>query len=241
MALDYVVDHLGRSRRPAGLAARRISPDHHRDPRAAAAVPHRGADPGFQGRRGARCAPCSTPRPDVLNHNIETVPRLYRTARPGGRYERALAAARPLAHASRPASRPSPGLMVGLGEEMDEVVATLGDLRDGRLPDRHDRPVPAPVAREPADVALLHAGRVRRAEATSASSWASATSSPARSCAVPITRTNRRRRSRRRLTGPECTVHRFRVRRSRSGHRSGLVRLMRSRSVAEPATLKRTA
>ncbi|MEO7274716.1 MAG: lipoyl synthase [Vicinamibacterales bacterium] len=67
-------------------------------------------------------------RPDVLNHNIETVPRLYRTARPGGRYERALQ----LLDRSRTIAPTIPtksGLMVGLGEEMDEVVATLGDLR----------------------------------------------------------------------------------------------------------------
>ncbi len=67
-------------------------------------------------------------KPDVLNHNIETVPRLYRTARPGGRYDRALQ----LLDRSRtyaPAIPTKSGLMVGLGEEWDEVVATLRDLR----------------------------------------------------------------------------------------------------------------
>ena len=66
-------------------------------------------------------------RPDVLNHNIETVPRLYRTARPGGRYERALQ----LLERSRTYAPDIPtksGLMVGLGEEWDEVVQTLRDL-----------------------------------------------------------------------------------------------------------------
>ena len=66
-------------------------------------------------------------RPDVLNHNIETVQRLYRTARPGGRYERALE----LLDRSRtyaPAIPTKSGLMVGLGEEPDEVVQTLRDL-----------------------------------------------------------------------------------------------------------------
>jgi lipoic acid synthetase len=68
-------------------------------------------------------------RPDVLNHNIETVPRLYRSARPGGRYERALQL---LDRSRRYASRipTKSGLMVGLGEEFDEVVATLRDLRE---------------------------------------------------------------------------------------------------------------
>jgi lipoic acid synthetase len=66
--------------------------------------------------------------PDVLNHNIETVPRLYRTARPGGRYDRALQ----LLDRSRTYAPQIPtksGLMVGLGEEWDEVLSTLRDLR----------------------------------------------------------------------------------------------------------------
>jgi lipoic acid synthetase len=66
-------------------------------------------------------------RPDVLNHNIETVQRLYRTARPGGRYDRALELLeRSRAHA--PDIPTKSGLMVGLGEEFDEAVETLGDL-----------------------------------------------------------------------------------------------------------------
>jgi len=65
--------------------------------------------------------------PDVLNHNIETVPRLYRTARPGGRYDRALELlARSRAYA--PGIPTKSGLMVGLGEAFDEVVETLRDL-----------------------------------------------------------------------------------------------------------------
>jgi len=67
-------------------------------------------------------------RPDVLNHNIETVPRMYRMARPGGRYDRALQL---LDRSSRyaPGIPTKSGLMVGLGEEWDEVVETLRDLR----------------------------------------------------------------------------------------------------------------
>ena len=65
--------------------------------------------------------------PDVLNHNIETVPRLYRTARPGGKYDRALEL---LDRARRYRSQipTKSGLMVGLGEEFDEVVQTITDL-----------------------------------------------------------------------------------------------------------------
>src|SRR5687767_13075283 len=67
-------------------------------------------------------------RPDVLNHNIETVPRLYRMARPGGRYARALELFE-RARAYAPGVPTKSGLMVGLGEEWDEVVQTLRDLR----------------------------------------------------------------------------------------------------------------
>jgi lipoic acid synthetase len=67
-------------------------------------------------------------RPDVLNHNIETVPRMYRVARPGGRYDRALQ----VLDRSRTYAPDIPtksGLMVGLGEEPEEVLQTLRDLR----------------------------------------------------------------------------------------------------------------
>jgi lipoic acid synthetase len=66
-------------------------------------------------------------RPDVLNHNIETVQRLYRTARPGGRYERALQLLE-RARAYAPGIPTKSGLMVGLGEDWGEVVETLRDL-----------------------------------------------------------------------------------------------------------------
>ena len=67
-------------------------------------------------------------RPDVLNHNVETVPRLYRMARSGGRYDRTLELLdRARRHA--PGVPTKTGLMVGLGEERDELVATLKDLR----------------------------------------------------------------------------------------------------------------
>jgi lipoic acid synthetase len=66
-------------------------------------------------------------RPDVLNHNIETVARMYRTARPGGRYDRALQLLQ-RARAYAPNIPTKSGLMVGLGEEWDEIVETLGDL-----------------------------------------------------------------------------------------------------------------
>ena len=83
--------------------------------------------PDFQGNADALQTVLDA-RPDVLNHNTETVPRLYRAARPGGRYTRALELldrARRLA----PDIPTKTGLMVGLGETTDELVAVLRDLR----------------------------------------------------------------------------------------------------------------
>jgi lipoic acid synthetase len=85
--------------------------------------------PDFQGDEAALRTVLDA-RPDVLNHNIETVPRLYRIARPGGRYQRALDVLR-RSSAIAPSIPTKSGLMVGLGEERAEVVQTLRDLRDG--------------------------------------------------------------------------------------------------------------
>ncbi len=66
-------------------------------------------------------------RPDILNHNIETVPRLYSVARRGSRYERSLE----LLRHSRELAPDIPtksGLMVGLGESWEELLEVLGDL-----------------------------------------------------------------------------------------------------------------
>ena len=65
-------------------------------------------------------------RPDVLNHNIETVPRLQRAARPSAGYARSLAV---LARAKAAGLTTKSSIIVGMGETFDEVVATLGDLR----------------------------------------------------------------------------------------------------------------
>jgi lipoyl synthase len=67
-------------------------------------------------------------RPDVLNHNIETVPRLYGPVRPGSRYARSLELFRRASgHATESVTKS--GMMLGLGEEPDEVRATMADLR----------------------------------------------------------------------------------------------------------------
>jgi len=68
-------------------------------------------------------------RPDILNHNLETAERLYRLARPGGRYDRAL---RLLAQARRmvPDGLTKSGIILGMGEEWDEVLTCMRDLRE---------------------------------------------------------------------------------------------------------------
>lgn len=67
--------------------------------------------------------------PDVYNHNVETVPRLYREVRRSGRYAWAMEVLRRVADRAPEMLRKS-GIMVGLGEERDEVVAVLADLVD---------------------------------------------------------------------------------------------------------------
>ena len=83
--------------------------------------------PDFQGSEPALRAVLDA-GPDILNHNTETVPRLYRMARSGGRYARTLE----LLDRSRryaPEIPTKTGVMVGLGEERHELVATFEDLR----------------------------------------------------------------------------------------------------------------
>ncbi len=83
--------------------------------------------PDFQGSFPAMDAVLAA-RPDVLNHNTETVPRLYRQVRLGARYERSLAI---LAYAKRVAPQipTKSGLMLGLGETANEVLDVMRDLR----------------------------------------------------------------------------------------------------------------
>jgi lipoyl synthase len=67
-------------------------------------------------------------RPDILNHNLETVERLYRIARPGGRYSRALELLR-RARELAPDLMTKSGIICGLGEEWDELLGAMRDLR----------------------------------------------------------------------------------------------------------------
>ncbi|MCB1896356.1 MAG: lipoyl synthase, partial [Rhodocyclaceae bacterium] len=84
--------------------------------------------PDFRGRAGPALDIMSGTPPDLFNHNMETVPRLYREARPGADYAGSLQL---LAEAARrmPGVPTKSGVMLGLGERDDEVVALMQDLR----------------------------------------------------------------------------------------------------------------
>ena len=68
-------------------------------------------------------------RPEIYNHNTETVPRLYKRARPGGRYERVMRIFR-FAKTYAPDIPTKTGMILGLGETVEEVVTVMRDLRD---------------------------------------------------------------------------------------------------------------
>jgi lipoic acid synthetase len=127
MALDYVViTSVDRDDLPdfgASVFARTVREIHSNRPECRVEV----LIPDFQGREDALRTVLDA-GPDVLNHNTETVPSLYRMARPGGKYPRALellSRARTIA----PSIPTKTGLMVGLGETKDELVGVLHDLR----------------------------------------------------------------------------------------------------------------
>ena len=90
-------------------------------------------------------------RPDVYNHNIETVPRLYKTVRPGARYFNSLHLLKTVKELD-PSIFTKSGLMVGLGESKDEVMQVMDDLRSAEVDfitiGQYLQPTPAHVAIE---------------------------------------------------------------------------------------------
>ena len=107
--------------------------------------------PDFQGSEQALYTVLDA-GPDVLNHNIETVPRLYRMARSGGRYPRSLELL-DRSRRYRPRIPTKTGIMVGLGEQFDEIITVFDDLRRAGVSiltiGQYLRPTPthAPMAR----------------------------------------------------------------------------------------------
>jgi lipoic acid synthetase len=84
--------------------------------------------PDFRGRLDGALEILSTAPPDVFNHNLETVPRLYRAVRPGADYAHSLALLRAF-KARHPGIPTKSGLMVGLGETGAEIEQVMRDLR----------------------------------------------------------------------------------------------------------------
>ena len=84
--------------------------------------------PDFRGRMELALNTLDTAPPDVLNHNLETVPRLYKKARPGSDYAWSLKLLADF-KARHPRVPTKSGLMVGLGETNEEIEATMRDLR----------------------------------------------------------------------------------------------------------------
>jgi lipoic acid synthetase len=88
--------------------------------------------PDFRGRLDLALEVMSAAPPDVMNHNLETVPRLYRQARPGADYDNSLKLLSKFKE-RYPAIPTKSGLMVGLGETDEEIVAVMRDLRAHRV------------------------------------------------------------------------------------------------------------
>jgi lipoic acid synthetase len=84
--------------------------------------------PDFRGRMDVALALLKEAPPDVFNHNLETVPRLYKQARPGSDYEWSLDLLQRFKR-EHPQVPTKSGLMLGLGEEIDEVKQVMRDLR----------------------------------------------------------------------------------------------------------------
>ena len=87
--------------------------------------------PDFQGSHDAMDIVLAA-RPNVLNHNTETVPRLYRTARIGSRYERTLDMLRYAGEAA-PTIPTKSGIMLGLGETEDEIIEVMHDFKKNNV------------------------------------------------------------------------------------------------------------
>jgi lipoic acid synthetase len=124
--------------------------------------------PDFRHKEGA-IERVAAARPDVYNHNVETVPRLYRKIRPGASFAHSVALLGRVKQCE-PATFTKSGLMVGLGEQRDEVLAVMDELRaadvDFLTIGQYLRPTPrhAPVARyaPPAEFAAYREAALQR-------------------------------------------------------------------------------
>ena len=126
-----------------------------------------------------------------MNHNLETVPRLYRQARPGSDYAHSLKLLGDFKERF-PHMPTKSGLMVGLGETDDEILEVMRDMRahgiDMLTIGQYLQPTRAPSA----GAALRASGHVWRCSSARLTRWASGTPRSARWCARAITPTSRR-------------------------------------------------
>ena len=152
-------------------------------------------------------------RPDVFNHNVEVVPRLYPVARRGSRWERSLRVLRNAKEMGGDEVTTKSGLMVGLGETHEEMVEAFGDLREqgvqvltvGQYLRPTERHLPVVRYWEPEEFTALEAAAL---------AMGSSTSPPARSCVLLPRRrargtaaAGRRPAGRRRLSVPAPRQH----------------------------------
>ncbi len=106
--------------------------------------------PDFRGRLDRALEILNTCPPDVMNHNLETVPRLYKQARPGSDYHHSLKLLKDF-KAVHPSVPTKSGLMLGLGETDEEILEVMRDLRENNVdmltlgqylqPSQHHHPV----------------------------------------------------------------------------------------------------
>jgi lipoic acid synthetase len=122
--------------------------------------------PDFRGRMDVALEIMHRQPPDVFNHNLETIPRLYRQCRPGSDYQWSLDLLNRFKLAQPDVATKS-GLMLGLGEEIDEVIEVMRDMREHRVemltlgqylqPSKHHLPVERFVTPDEFE-SLYHAG-----------------------------------------------------------------------------------
>jgi len=122
--------------------------------------------PDFRGRMDVALEIMNKAPPDVFNHNLETIPRLYKQCRPGSDYQWSLDLLRRFKQ-THPDVKTKSGLMLGLGENMEEVIEVMKDMRAHNVemltlgqylqPSQHHLPVARYVAPEEFD-ALYEAG-----------------------------------------------------------------------------------
>jgi len=125
--------------------------------------------PDFRGRLETALDILGTALPDVLNHNLETIPRLYKQARPGADYRHSLELLREFKQ-RYPHTLTKSGLMVGLGETDEEILEVMRDLREHGVemltigqylqPTRHHLPVERFVEPAQFDVFTRAAGEM---------------------------------------------------------------------------------